>query len=95
MRNKPRQRRSTAKEDHERRCQTKAVLHEIKSNCCCWICQNSDHRVLEFHHMWEKSFGLSTAIRHRRTAAAVYAEIKKCVMLCRNCHRICHIECEI
>jgi hypothetical protein len=90
-----RQRRSTTKEDHERRCQIKTLLLHLKKQSRCFCCGLKDWRVLDYHHWQSKSFGLASAIRGRRSAQVVMAEVRKCFVLCANCHRICHIECEI
>lgn len=46
---------------------------------------------LEFHHLVsdEKSFGIS-AKGYTRSWAAIEEELKKCIMLCANCHREWH-----
>ena len=94
MRNE-RQRRSTAKDDHERRCHTKTLLLQLKKQSGCFCCGLKDWRVLDYHHWQSKRFGLAQAIRGRRSAKAVLAEGRQCFVLCANCHRICHVECEI
>lgn len=57
----------------------------------CFVCGIKDLCVLDFHHArGVKVFNLSTA--HRRTTTAVEAELKKCDVLCANCHRKVHCE---
>jgi hypothetical protein len=59
----------------------------------CWACGYSKgpagRRVLDFHHVVasEKSFPLDC--RHVVNLAwdRVVAEVRKCVLLCANCHR--------
>jgi len=49
--------------------------------------------VLEFHHKapTKKDFNISSK-GHCRSWERVSEEIKKCVLLCANCHREIHIE---
>ena len=55
----------------------------------CFICGYSKHPgVLDFHHVdpLTKSFGISDD-GLTRSWKTVEGEIKKCVLLCANCHR--------
>jgi hypothetical protein len=67
----------------------KSQLDEYKKNLECADCGLKDFRVIEFHHPDENkehnvgdmlSFGLDK----------IMVEVKKCVPLCANCHRIRH-----
>ena len=55
----------------------------------CAICAEDDIRVLEFDHInpEEKSFSISQAVKLGRSWSEVEAEIKKCRVLCANCHK--------
>lgn len=55
----------------------------------CIICGESDIRVLEFDHVnpSEKAFSISQSVRLGYRWPAVQAEIKKCRILCSNCHK--------
>jgi predicted HNH restriction endonuclease len=46
--------------------------------------------ALEFHHLDpdEKEFGFGTG--HTRAWARMVEELKKCILLCANCHREVH-----
>jgi hypothetical protein len=90
-----RQRRNTSQQDYIRRSKCKRLLLQLKEQSHCFCCDLKDWRVVDFHHWQSKSFGLASAIRGRRSAVAVMAEVRKCFVLCANCHRICHIECKI
>lgn len=55
----------------------------------CMICGYSKHiGVLDFHHIdpGTKLFGISSG-GFSRSWASIEAEIKKCVLVCANCHR--------
>ena len=54
----------------------------------CENCGNNDIFCLDFHHVEDKEFAIST-IRNSRWTKIVN-EIKKCKLLCRNCHRELH-----
>jgi 5-methylcytosine-specific restriction endonuclease McrA len=53
----------------------------------CVDCGEADARVLDFDHVGEKSFGISTAIANSLNVETVGAEIAKCEVRCANCHR--------
>ena len=52
----------------------------------CVDCGETDPIVLEFDHLRDKKFGISTGIRNRNWAD-VLDEIAKCEVVCANCHR--------
>lgn len=59
----------------------------------CSVCQYSKCRqALEFHHLdpAQKEYGVATFRSSRRNREVVIAELKKCVLLCANCHREVH-----
>lgn len=81
--------RSRTKRDREIRYEIAGSFKER-----CLKCGMDDVRVLEFHHRVpaEKSFSISEAIRSRYPIKDIIFEIKKCDVLCRNCHAILHAE---
>lgn len=60
----------------------------------CSKCGNDDPRVLEFHHRdrAKKDFSISVAFYNRMGLDSIRREIKKCDILCANCHRVLHWE---
>ena len=56
----------------------------------CENCGNADIRVLEFDHIdaANKSFGIARGIDYTRNWEELLLEIKKCRILCANCHKI-------
>lgn len=55
----------------------------------CMICGYKKHpSVLEFHHIdpATKLFGISSG-GFSRSWSSIEAEIKKCILVCANCHR--------
>lgn len=66
------------------------VLNDYKKQNGCIKCGTKDHRVLEFHHTSDKEFSIGTARYNHFGIERVKKEIKKCVVICANCHRIIH-----
>jgi len=59
----------------------------------CWICKyNRTRKNLCFHHVDEdkKLFGLSSREMTGLSWKRVWPEIKKCVLICANCHGEVH-----
>ncbi len=69
-------------------------LLNYKKEAKCNKCKTDDHRVLEFHHIDEKGkdFSIAFARDNNFSLERIRQEIKKCVILCANCHRITHWE---
>lgn len=59
--------------------------HKLQAGCldCGYA---SHHAALEFHHLGDKDMNLSFA----KSLSMAKNEMKKCVVLCSNCHRIRH-----
>jgi len=66
-----------------------SFLWGLKSQVGCKRCGLDDYRVLEFHHKNRKTkkFNLDLGCACR-SWGSILNEIKKCIILCRNCHRI-------
>ena len=52
----------------------------------CVDCGESDPVVLEFDHVAEKEFDIGQSLPYRKWES-ILAEIEKCEVVCRNCHR--------
>lgn len=66
-------------------------IQEYKLKKGCSICgYNKCASALDFHHSGDKGFSISNAIRNTKGIRAVTEEIKKCIVLCSNCHRELH-----
>jgi len=65
-------------------------LKECRENSVCACCGEDCAACLDFHHTdpSTKSFSISKA--GNRSWEAVLAEIKKCVVVCKNCHSKIH-----
>ena len=62
-----------------------------KSSLKCARCSENHIACMDFHHMdpSEKEYEVSALISSKMFTKA-YKEIKKCIVLCANCHRIHH-----
>ncbi len=75
----------------KRRIQLKLMAVEYKGGKC----QNPECNynkcidALEFHHLYDKDFGISTD-GHIRSWERIKIELDKCLLLCANCHREVH-----
>lgn len=79
----------------EGREQLKNWLIEYKKNSHCNICNENHPACLEFHHKnpKEKEYNISNVIYKKNLLLEeLKKEIKKCVVLCANCHRKLHWE---
>jgi hypothetical protein len=68
-------------------------LTEHKKSLKCSSCDISDHRVLQFHHHNnDKEFNVGEMVRLGFSFKKIMEEVKKCEVLCANCHSIIHYE---
>jgi hypothetical protein len=66
------------------------VVEEYKKNSSCVKCNESRGYVLDFHHInpAEKVFDIGNATKY--SIEKIQNEMKKCILLCRNCHSEFH-----
>ena len=66
-------------------------LSEWKATVGCQVCKETDPCCLDFHHLnpSDKEFSISEALA-KRSMASILDEIKKCVLVCKNCHAKIH-----
>lgn len=71
------------------KAQFRAKMLDYLSDKSCLFCGESDIRVLEFDHIdpSQKLFSISRAIRDGYSWQQTIDEIKKCRILCANCHK--------
>ena len=75
------------------RAQFKRVYIRLyKESHCCEICGEARTVCLDFHHRDAdtKSFALSDAETY--SIVKIGKEIKKCILVCANCHRVIHAD---
>lgn len=74
----------------ERRARLVNYVLDIKKKSICIDCGNKDYRVFDFHHIEDKLFNISDGARAGYSIKVINKELKKCIVLCSNCHRIRH-----
>lgn len=69
----------------------KAELDSFKAYKGCYFCREKDFWCLEFHHVdaANKTDNLAKIISFCNRARIV-AEVKKCIVVCKNCHMKLH-----
>lgn len=67
-------------------------VENLKSNLHCEKCGDSRGYLLDFHHLdpQEKDKAISRLISSNASNETIQNEIKKCIVLCANCHREFH-----
>ena len=77
--------------DRLKRKKIKEYIRQVKSTERC-ACGEARVACLDFHHkdLTSKRFGLSDGDKH--SIKDIDAEIRKCIIVCANCHRILHAE---
>ena len=76
------------KQIDERRKEIRDWVRSLRLKC--QICGENHPACLDFHHEGKKDFNVSLAWRDGYSKEKILAEIKKCVVLCSNCHRKLH-----
>jgi hypothetical protein len=82
----PEYRERQTKLKRERRELRRKQVQEVKAVAGCEDCGEKDHVVLQFHHEHSKEFNVSDSKLLSRSWDRILHEIKKCVVLCANCH---------
>ncbi len=82
------------KKRRRRRHEVRQFLIEYKSTAKCERCGFSHPAALQFHHRdtGTKSFEIGSAAALDKSVAQVIEEMKKCEVICANCHLIHHYE---
>jgi hypothetical protein len=76
----------------ERRYRNRDYLNKLKLTLKCELCSQNHPATLQFHHInpKEKDFCLAEASTCGWSIERIDEEIKKCKILCANCHSILH-----
>jgi hypothetical protein len=73
----------------QRRQECKQIVDDIKAHCCCAKCKESSAFCLDFHHLSNKDESISYLLSVK-SKQRLLQEIRKCIVLCSNCHRKVH-----
>lgn len=68
-------------------------VNELKSETKCVNCGEAESCCLEFHHKdpSTKEYEISKMISDCASDERILEEMKKCVVICANCHRKLHV----
>ena len=74
------------------RRRTKSRLVEAFGNKCCMCGQKYEDELYDFHHIdpTNKKFSMGSRRGSCISWERIVEEVKKCVMVCSNCHRLLH-----
>ena len=67
-----------------------AWFQAYKTTLVCSRCPESAPICLDFHHVGGKDFEIARMVTDGFSKERILKEIKKCVVLCANCHRKTH-----
>ena len=84
-----RRRRKLSEAAEQRRKRMIAFVNRYKIFCGCKICgYNKSHHALDLHHLRDKKYDFT----NMKTLGmnTIKKEMRKCVVLCANCHREVH-----
>jgi hypothetical protein len=69
----------------------KDYIISLFPNYVCSICGESDPEVLVHHHLGDKVERIARMLTGGYTLEDIAEELKKCIILCRNCHKLLHL----
>jgi len=65
-------------------------FRDYKKSLKCNRCGYDDYRALQFHHIEDNKDGTIAVMARNHSWKSLEEEIKKCEVLCANCHQIEH-----
>ena len=68
----------------------KKQMINFLGGCCSKCGYNKNYAALEFHHVKDKSFSLDSRKISNTSMSKLLEELKKCILLCSNCHKEHH-----
>lgn len=74
----------------EQREKNKKFVNSIKKKSKCAICGESEPCCLEFHHINPETKVDSIMNMLNEPEETLVEELKKCIILCSNCHKKIH-----
>ncbi len=79
----------TKKSNRERTIELREYILAYLEEHPCVSCGEKDPVVLEFDHIVpeDKEFNISAGLTKKKTLEKIKLEVKKCQVLCANCHR--------
>ncbi len=71
----------------KRRQRNREFIWEYLSDKACMDCGETDIVILEFDHQRNKEYNISEMSGKTSSLAKILEEMKKCEIVCANCHR--------
>ena len=92
--NKPKQMVSVKRNNKKYIRRNKVAFYKWLSEQECAICGEDDMTVFEMHHRdpSKKEIGITVMLQRVFSIERLFKEIKKCDVLCANCHKRIHYE---
>ena len=80
------------KNNIEYRKRNRDFIKNYKTSAGCKFCKETSHICLDFHHLNPKvkDWNISIMSRGASSISTIKKEIKKCIVICSNCHRKLH-----
>jgi len=80
---------SEKKHVKKRKKRIKKWFESYKSNLCCSKCSENHSATLDFHHKLgkNKEMDIAKMVYEGYSIERIKKELKKCIVLCANCHR--------
>jgi len=75
-----------------RRRELREEWNKFKATLCCTKCNENHPAALDFHHVDRTDHHSVNKLVSDGRFKKAYEEIRKCIVLCANCHRIHHYE---
>jgi hypothetical protein len=77
-----------AARQRDRRRKLVRYIQEYKSGKVCADClEDYPYWMMDFDHLSDKKFNLSSCSKHTTSLAVIITEMAKCDVVCANCHR--------
>jgi len=74
----------------KRKLKIRKWFGEYKKTLKCSKCPETHPATIDFHHKTEKGMEISHMVAHGYSVDKINEEIKKCQVVCANCHRKIH-----
>jgi hypothetical protein len=68
----------------------KELCNRIKQRRKCYSCKEDDECCLDFHHLDPSKKEHEISRMNHYSGKQIIEEIKKCIVVCCNCHRLIH-----
>jgi transposase len=82
------QKEKTLARQRDKRGEIKKLIQEIKQKNPCVDCkENYPYWMMDFDHLGNKTFDISKSHYYTQDIDVIKLEIKKCEIVCANCHR--------